>query len=143
MSTSNGIITPSAYSEYPDYQLYQNYTGPISRGTTADYHDARAIKDQSCSVSKESEESESFHNWCSENGALISAFEIENVFARLGEVFGFQKDNVSNMFEYFMTLLDSRAAELLAHLHYSPYTQITLEDLMLITKNGTFLPSSS
>lgn len=108
MSSAAGAIPPSG--EYSDYNLYQNFTGPISRGTTADFQDAKTMNQDSSDFSKESEESTPFINWCIDNGAIVSAAEIEDQFFKLGEVFGFQDDNVLNMFDYFMNLLDSRAS---------------------------------
>ena len=50
--------------------------------------------------------------WCPENGALISNEKIHEIFLTLGNKFGFQDDNVSNMYDHFMTLLDSRSSRM-------------------------------
>lgn len=53
-----------------------------------------------------------FSSWCAENGAPLDATSIHSIFVRLGTLFGFQDDNVTNMFEYFMSLLDSRSSRM-------------------------------
>lgn len=42
----------------------------------------------------------------------ISVEDMEAIFLRLTEVFGFQFDNTKNIFDYFMRILDSRASRL-------------------------------
>ena len=51
-------------------------------------------------------------SWCTENGAPFDSTAINAIFVHLGNLFGFQMDNVTNMFEYFMSLLDSRASRM-------------------------------
>ncbi|CAI5757767.1 unnamed protein product [Candida verbasci] len=48
--------------------------------------------------------------WCAENGAITSLEQILEIFLELGNNFGFQDDNVSNMYDHFMTQLDSRSS---------------------------------
>ncbi|KAL6453516.1 FKS3 1 [Candida maltosa Xu316] len=50
--------------------------------------------------------------WCPENGASLPIDKIYEIFFSLGEKFGFQDDNVNNMFDHFMTLLDSRSSRM-------------------------------
>lgn len=53
-----------------------------------------------------------FLSWCTENEAPLDVDEIEAIFDELRVIFGFQKDSANNMFEYYMTLLDSRASRM-------------------------------
>ncbi|RLV91253.1 13-beta-glucan synthase component FKS3 [Spathaspora sp. JA1] len=53
-----------------------------------------------------------FNSWKIENGSTLSEQEILNIFIELGNIFGFQRDNVSNMFDHFMTQLDSRSSRM-------------------------------
>ncbi|ANB12845.1 1,3-beta-D-glucan synthase [Sugiyamaella lignohabitans] len=55
-----------------------------------------------------------YYAWSSNDNASppISAKEISDIFIRVGDTFGFQKDNVKNMFEHLMVLLDSRSSRL-------------------------------
>ncbi|KAF5213215.1 hypothetical protein E0198_000732 [Clavispora lusitaniae] len=63
-------------------------------------------------------ETESLHDnllypaWCSDNGASVEIETIRSIFDRTALVFGFQADNSANMFEYLMSLLDSRASRM-------------------------------
>lgn len=50
--------------------------------------------------------------WCPENGATVDPKTIRSVFEELGDIFGFQQDNVANMYEYLMSLLESRASRM-------------------------------
>ena len=63
--------------------------------------------------------------WCTENGSPLTEQEIQNIFEGIGKHFGFQKDNVRNMYDHFMTQLDSRLSRmnckdalLSLHIHY-------------------------
>lgn len=51
-----------------------------------------------------------YPSWCEDNGAPLNEDEIMLIFKHLGKLFGFQADNVDNMFSYFMSLLDSRSS---------------------------------
>ncbi|KAI5955704.1 hypothetical protein KGF54_001206 [Candida jiufengensis] len=50
--------------------------------------------------------------WCEENGATISVENILTIFTKLSTKFGFQDDNVRNIFDLFMTQLDSRSSRM-------------------------------
>lgn len=54
----------------------------------------------------------SFSAWTSSKEAPLSVLEIAKIFDKLRLVFGFQQDNVNNILEFFMTLIDSRAARM-------------------------------
>lgn len=51
-----------------------------------------------------------YPEWASSEDVPITAREIRKILERLGEVFGFQRDNVRNIFDYLMKMLDSRAS---------------------------------
>src|SRR5581483_6343954 len=48
----------------------------------------------------------------SSNSAPVSRTEINVIFNHLKDVFGFQKDNMLNMFDHLMVMLDSRASRM-------------------------------
>ncbi|ORX87727.1 glucan synthase [Basidiobolus meristosporus CBS 931.73] len=50
--------------------------------------------------------------WGNDRYLPVRKEEIHQIFLELQRVFGFQKDNVKNMFESFMTMLDSRASRM-------------------------------
>lgn len=65
-----------------------------------------------CSMSYEIESS-MYPSWCKENEMSIDDVEIYSIFKYLGSTFGFQLDNVKNMFDFFMCQLDSRSSRML------------------------------
>ncbi|ODV65391.1 hypothetical protein HYPBUDRAFT_153727 [Hyphopichia burtonii NRRL Y-1933] len=50
--------------------------------------------------------------WSADPQAPIKVEHIEDIFIDLANKFGFQRDSMRNMFDYFMTLLDSRASRM-------------------------------
>lgn len=50
--------------------------------------------------------------WSADPQAPIKIEHIEDIFIDLTNKFGFQRDSMRNMFDYFMTLLDSRASRM-------------------------------
>lgn len=50
--------------------------------------------------------------WSADPQAPIKVEHIEDIFIDLTNKFGFQRDSMRNMFDYFMTLLDSRASRM-------------------------------
>ncbi|KAK5963150.1 1,3-beta-D-glucan synthase PWA37_004853 [Arxiozyma heterogenica] len=50
--------------------------------------------------------------WTADPQAPISIEQIEDIFIDLTNRFGFQRDSMRNMFDHFMTLLDSRASRM-------------------------------
>ncbi|KAF4984984.1 hypothetical protein FDECE_16922 [Fusarium decemcellulare] len=58
---------------------------------------------------------EPYPAWATDSDIPISAEEIEEIFLDLTSKFGFQRDSMRNMFDHFMTLLDSRASRMSAH----------------------------
>ncbi|KAK6457483.1 1,3-beta-glucan synthase component-domain-containing protein [Scheffersomyces xylosifermentans] len=95
-------------NELSDYQIYQLYQDPIATATAP--ADDYSIK--SSEYLEFSPVENQYASWCIENNAPLSTSEIKETFEELGEVFGFQKDNVMNMFDYFMVLLDSRSCRM-------------------------------
>ncbi|KAF5102810.1 hypothetical protein DV451_001700 [Geotrichum candidum] len=55
---------------------------------------------------------EPYPAWTSENQIPLSKEEIEDIFIDLANKFGFQRDSMRNMYDYFMCLLDSRASRM-------------------------------
>ncbi|CAK9438724.1 uncharacterized protein LODBEIA_P29480 [Lodderomyces beijingensis] len=53
-----------------------------------------------------------YHAWCEENGGTISPERILAIFTNLAQKFGFQDDSVQNVYDLFMTQLDSRASRM-------------------------------
>ncbi|CAZ83694.1 unnamed protein product [Tuber melanosporum] len=55
---------------------------------------------------------EPYPAWTTENQIPISKEEIEDIFLDLTNKFGFQRDSMRNIYDHFMTLLDSRASRM-------------------------------
>ncbi|KIM92623.1 hypothetical protein OIDMADRAFT_75771, partial [Oidiodendron maius Zn] len=55
---------------------------------------------------------EPYHAWNSDAHIPLSKEEIEDIFLDLTAKFGFQRDGMRNMYDHFMTLLDSRASRM-------------------------------
>jgi 1,3-beta-glucan synthase len=55
---------------------------------------------------------EPYPAWTSEAQIPVSKEEIEDIFMDLAAKFGFQRDSMRNMYDHFMTLLDSRASRM-------------------------------
>ncbi|KAK9471200.1 1,3-beta-glucan synthase component-domain-containing protein [Dipodascopsis tothii] len=55
---------------------------------------------------------EPYPAWTADNQIPLSKEEIEDIFIDLTNKFGFQRDSMRNMFDHFMTLLDSRASRM-------------------------------
>lgn len=53
-----------------------------------------------------------YASWCTENEAPLEEAEIALVFEEIGSKFGFQKDNIANMLDFFMCQLDSRSSRM-------------------------------
>ena len=85
-----------------EYCVYRNYTEVIN------------TNEEEGSLGNWSDEfrKNCYSSWCQENEATVSQEQIYNCFKRLGQVFGFQHDNVLNMFDHFMVQLDSRSSRM-------------------------------
>lgn len=55
---------------------------------------------------------EPYPAWTCDEDATLSIESIEEIFISLTDMFGFQRDSMRNMFDHFMTLLDSRASRM-------------------------------
>jgi len=55
---------------------------------------------------------EPYPAWTSDTQIPLSKEEVEDIFLDLTAKFGFQRDSMRNMFDHFMTLLDSRASRM-------------------------------
>ncbi|CAR25364.1 1,3-beta-D-glucan synthase [Lachancea thermotolerans CBS 6340] len=55
---------------------------------------------------------EPYPAWTADNQSPATIEQIEDVFIDLANRFGFQRDSMRNMFDHFMTLLDSRASRM-------------------------------
>ncbi|ODQ67060.1 1,3-beta-glucan synthase component GLS2 [Nadsonia fulvescens var. elongata DSM 6958] len=55
---------------------------------------------------------EPYPAWSTENQIPVTKEEIEDIFIDLTNKFGFQRDSMRNMFDHFLTLLDSRASRM-------------------------------
>ncbi|PKS10859.1 hypothetical protein jhhlp_002616 [Lomentospora prolificans] len=55
---------------------------------------------------------EPYPAWTSDSQIPLSKEEIEDIFIDLTSKFGFQRDSMRNMYDHFMTLLDSRASRM-------------------------------
>lgn len=90
-----------------DYEIYDIYHQPGSGKIEND--------NAANSSSIESSERNSklpYQSWCKDNGASISEEEIRKIFEKIGYTFGFQKDNIRNMYELFMSQLNSRSGRM-------------------------------
>jgi 1,3-beta-glucan synthase len=58
---------------------------------------------------------EPYPAWTTENNTPISKEEVEDIFMDLTAKFGFQRDSMRNMYDHFMTQLDSRASRMSAN----------------------------
>lgn len=85
-----------------------SYGGNRSSGAStpvygADYSNALPIGQRS---------KEPYPAWTSETQVPVSKEEIEDIFLDLVNKFGFQRDSMRNIYDFFMTLLDSRASRM-------------------------------
>lgn len=55
---------------------------------------------------------EPYPAWTADSQSPVTIEQIEDVFIDLANKFGFQRDSMRNMFDHFMTLLDSRASRM-------------------------------
>ncbi|EGV59997.1 1,3-beta-glucan synthase component Fks3 [Yamadazyma tenuis] len=99
MSTDNNYDTcePTTSEALSDYQLFQDFNVPLTA--------SHSVKEDLFSV-------QAYPSWCPENGAQLSQEDIKSIFFKLKAVFGFQTDSCENMFEFFMTQVDSRSSRM-------------------------------
>lgn len=91
-----------------DYAIYQHYNYPVNTATGI----ATGV---TAATDLEYGNNQSYPSWCTENEAPVTVDDIWSIFERLGEIFGFQKDNLNNIFDFLMTQLDSRSSRMSCH----------------------------
>ncbi|BFZ59169.1 1,3-beta-D-glucan synthase [Saitoella coloradoensis] len=122
-----------AYASDPRYQSYGPSTDSLSQvagdGRRAYRPDSSQLSfagNRSSGVSTpvygtdyataaQSRSREPYPAWTADNQIPLRAEEIEDIFIDLANKFGFQRDNMRNMFDHLMTLLDSRASRMTAN----------------------------
>lgn len=92
----------------PNYTPSQmSYGDPRSSGTSTPYYGA-GMYDQGMVALP----TDPYPAWTADNQAPVSIEQIEDVFIDLCNKFGFQRESMRNMFDYFMVLLDSRSSRM-------------------------------
>lgn len=111
---------PESYSDFSGapgtpYDGYgNNYTpsnmsyGDPNSGSSTPYYGAGGMYDQGMI----SLPSDPYPAWTADNQAPVPIEQIEDVFIDLTNKFGFQRDSMRNMFDYFMVMLDSRSSRM-------------------------------
>ncbi|GMM30708.1 1,3-beta-D-glucan synthase [Martiniozyma asiatica (nom. inval.)] len=84
-----------------------SYGDPRSSGASTPYYGA-GVYDQGMVALP----SDPYPAWTADNQAPVPIEQIEDVFIDLTNKFGFQRDSMRNMFDYFMVMLDSRSSRM-------------------------------
>jgi 1,3-beta-glucan synthase len=109
---NGGVGTPGGYDQYgTQYTPSQmSYGGdPRSSGaSTPIYGQGQGYDPTQFQISSNLP----YPAWSADPQAPIKIEHIEDIFIDLTNKFGFQRDSMRNMFDYFMTLLDSRASRM-------------------------------
>lgn len=84
-----------------------SYGDPRSSGASTPYYGA-GMYDQGMIALP----TDPYPAWTADNQAPVTIEQIEDVFIDLCNKFGFQRDSMRNMFDYFMVLLDSRSSRM-------------------------------
>lgn len=87
-----------------------SYGDPRSSGASTPYYGAGAngMYDQGMIALP----TDPYPAWTADNEAPVTIEQIEDIFIDLTNKFGFQRDSMRNMFDYFMVLLDSRSSRM-------------------------------
>ncbi|KAK2600079.1 1,3-beta-D-glucan synthase [Conoideocrella luteorostrata] len=102
-------------SEYNDWQHHRHHSSaqmydsgghPSGASTPNNYSTYDGV------FPIEQRSKEPYPAWASDLQIPLSKEEIEDIFVDLTNKFGFQRDSMRNMYDHFMTLLDSRAARM-------------------------------
>lgn len=93
-------------TQYTPSQM--SYGGPRSSGASTPVYGAGPY-DQSGIVALPTDP---YPAWTADNQAPVTIEQIEDIFIDLTNKFGFQRDSMRNVFDYFMTMLDSRASRM-------------------------------
>lgn len=117
---------PEAFSDFsyggqtpgtPGYDQYgtqytpsqMSYGGPRSSGASTPIYGANPNYDP---TQFQLSSNLPYPAWSADPQAPIKVEHIEDIFIDLANKFGFQRDSMRNMFDYFMTLLDSRLSRM-------------------------------
>lgn len=95
----NGQYTPSQMS----------YGEPRSSGASTPIYGGEGYDPAAIAMALPNEP---YPAWTADNQSPVTIERIEDVFIDLTNKFGFQRDSMRNMFDHFMTLLDSRASRM-------------------------------
>lgn len=113
--TSDGYYNGGDYNGRDDGHAYRPPSSQLSydhersgSGTSTPVYDPSYAGHNSLPVVQRSRTP--YPAWSPDESVPITAVEIENIFLSLTEKFGFQRDSMRNMYDHFMTLLDSRAS---------------------------------
>ncbi|PMD40899.1 glycosyltransferase family 48 protein [Hyaloscypha variabilis F] len=98
---SENETTGADYSNYPPSQVSYGPEGYSGRTTPANERPYGTLPHLS---------RELYPAWASDSDIPLSKEEVEDIFLDLTAKFGFQRDSMRNMYDHFMTLLDSRAS---------------------------------
>lgn len=107
--------TPGGYDSYGGSGMDQytpsqmSYGDPRSSGGSTPIYGGEGFDPSSVAMALPSEP---YPAWTADTQSPVSVHEIEDVFIDLTNKFGFQRDSMRNMFDHFMTLLDSRASRM-------------------------------
>lgn len=95
----NGQYTPSQMS----------YGEPRSSGASTPIYGGEGYDPAAIAMALPNEP---YPAWTADNQSPVAIEQIEDIFIDLTNRFGFQRDSMRNMFDHFMTLLDSRASRM-------------------------------
>ena len=108
---AGGTASGTQYDEYGGGAQYtpsqMSYGGGRSSGASTPAYGA-APYDQGMVVLP----TDPYPAWTADNQAPVTVEQIEDIFIDLSNKFGFQRDSMRNVFDYFMTLLDSRSSRM-------------------------------
>ncbi|EEP80618.1 1,3-beta-glucan synthase component bgs4 [Uncinocarpus reesii 1704] len=103
------------YNSYSDSQMggrgYRPPSSQISYGRSSGAS-TPVYGDYSNALPPGQRSREPYPAWASDAQIPVSKEEIEDIFLDLVNKFGFQRDSMRNMYDHFMTLLDSRASRM-------------------------------
>ena len=97
---NNAQYTPSQFSYGEDMNGFQSTSG----ASTPPMYDPNAIA--------MALPNDPYPAWTADSQAPATIEQIEDIFIDLTNKFGFQRDSMRNMFDHFMTLLDSRSSRM-------------------------------
>lgn len=99
--------TPGTAGQYTPSQM--SYGDPRSSGASTPIYGGEGFDPSAVAMALPNDP---YPAWTADSQSPISIEQIEDVFIDLTNRFGFQRDSMRNMFDHFMTLLDSRASRM-------------------------------